>query len=512
MLIASALTKSYGGVRALSDGNLTVRPGTVHALLGENGAGKSTMIKVITGVVAPDGGSLTLDGRDIAFSSTRDAAAHGVSVVSQELSLFPDLDLLANLFPYRQPRRAGLVDRRAMATEAQPLMDLLGLEATPDTIVGELSLAEQQLVEITRALLQKPKVLILDEPTSALDAGAAARLLDVLDRLRSNGTSVLLVSHMLEEVKAISDEVTILRDGRTVLAGADMAGLDIPQLVDAMLGEHRAALQGEVAQADVDSIDIEQVESPIGRGLVIEGVSVAARLDDVTLSARPGQVLGLAGLAGSGHETVLQVLSGHVTPTTGAVVLPSGETLRPGVRTAIASGVALVTGDRRRSGLLLDKSVAENIGTVRAISMTGAWRWVNARTLRERALERAEQLAIRPLDAVDRPAGQLSGGNQQKVVLAKWMEIEPDVLLLDDPTRGVDIGAKAEAHAIIRALAASGRVVIFATTDIEELADLSDRVIVFHRGRTVGDLTGEELTPYRLLQAINATTDERPAA
>lgn len=503
MLTARDIAKSYGGVRALRGADLTIRPGSVHALLGENGAGKSTLIKILTGVTTADSGTIEMHGQPVRFASTRAAVASGVAVVSQELTVFGDLDVLANLHPYVQPKRLGLIDRAAMTRASVGVMAELGLHLDPRTPLGDLSLAEQQMVEISRALLQKPRLLILDEPTSALDAEEAGRLLEVLDRLRRSGASVLLVSHMLDEVRQVADEVTILRDGVTAVNAEPMANLTIPAIVSAMLGPAKEVID---TGTEVTSVKIAPLAHDLRGPLTVDHISVPGALRDVSLTVEPGTVMGLAGVAGAGHSTLLGVLSGHVRSDAGMVTLPSGETLGRGNRAAIRQGVAMVTGDRRRLGLNLEDPVWANMAQVSKVALAPVWSWVDPASLRRRADTLIDQLSIMPATCKDRPAGTLSGGNQQKVVLAKWLEITPRVLLLDDPTRGVDVGAKAEAHAIIRTLAASGRVVLFCTTDVEELAELSDRVAVFRHGAVQAELSGTQLTPDQLLVAMNGDT------
>jgi ABC-type sugar transport system ATPase subunit len=503
MLEAIDIQKSYGGVVALSGAHLTVRPGSVHALLGENGAGKSTLIKVLTGAVVPDHGLLRLKGEEVRFAHTDDAARHGVAVVSQELSIFPDLDVLANLFPTRKPRRRGLVDRRAMAREARPVLARLGLYVGLDTPVGQLTIGQQQLVEVARGVLRRPTVLVLDEPTSALDAEDTERLLTMLEALREENVGVLIVSHILEEVRRLADEVTVLRDGHTVMSARPMSELDIPTLVEAMLGE----------RPDTDAAPA--AASPAGPGerwdasrsdssgaLVARSVTVPGLLSEVSITARPGEVVGLTGLAGSGHQALLSVLAGRVSPTAGDVVLPDGSTMPRGVLKAIRSGVALVTGDRRRVGLMLDQPVWENVGHVKDIATAPSWRRVRRSSLRARAQGHTSNLGIRPAD-VDKPTGLLSGGNQQKVVLAKWLEIDPSVLLLDDPTRGVDVGARAEIHRVIRDLTADGRVAVLCSTDLEELAQFCDRVYVLYRGEVAAEISAPAIDSHTLLTLMN---------
>ena len=408
MLEAQGIRKSYGGVVALAGADFTVRAGSVHALLGENGAGKSTLVKVIAGALKPDAGSVRLDGRELQVSSTAEAARHGIAVVSQELNVFPDLDVLANLFPMREIRRGPFVQRRAMAGRARPVLAELGLDVPLRRPAGELSLAQRQLLEIAKALVTDPRVLILDEPTSALGAESTEQLFGVLRVLRDREVGVVFVSHILEDVMALCDEVTVLRDGEVAMAARPQAGLTVPMIVEAMLGEPREVALNERVARDID------VEAG---GVELRGVSVDGRLEDFDLRVGSGEIVGLAGVAGAGHHVVLELLSGLERPSAGSVLLPGGRPVPHGLRGAIRAGVALVTGDRRRLGLMLDKPIFENVGQIRSVGLAADGIFVRAGELRRRARAQVDSLRIRS-SSVDQPAGSLSGGNQQKVVFA----------------------------------------------------------------------------------------------
>lgn len=502
MLEARGVRKTYGGVVALAGADLEVRAGAVHALLGENGAGKSTLVKAIAGAVAPDAGSLVLDGREVRFGSTAEAVRHGVAVVSQELNVFPDLDVLANLYPMREPRRGPFVRRQEMEARARPVLADLGLDVGLRQPLEELSLAECQLIEIAKALLTEPRVLILDEPTSALGQRSTENLLRILRVLRDRQVGVVFVSHILEDVMALCDEVTVLRDGEVVMSARPMAELTVGAIIDAMLGSRggegaapSASLEREVA----DAVDRK------GGPLVLRGAAVEGRLEPFDLEVAPGEIVGLAGVAGAGHHVVMELVAGLTRPSAGSVTLPSGRPVPHGLRRAIRAGVALISGDRRRLGLMLDKPIWENIAQIRAVGLAASGPLIRSGELRARARDHVERLRIRSR-SVDMDVGGLSGGNQQKVVFAKWLDAAPSVVLMDDPTRGVDVGAKAEMHALIRSTASAGVPVLLCSTDIDELASLCDRVVVIHNGRATTSLTGDALTEHAVLEAMNTGT------
>ncbi len=498
-LQAQGIAKAYGGVRALKGVDFAVRPGSVHALLGENGAGKSTLVKIMTGAVRPDTGSLRLMGAETSFRSTAQALSKGVAVVAQELSLFPHLDILDNLFPMREPRLGPLIDRRRMRDLALPVLEELGIERRLTTPVSALTLAERQLLEIAKALISQPSVLLLDEPTSALEAGESERLLKILRILRTRKVGVVFVSHILEEVMSLCDEVTILQDGKVVLAQADLKTLTMPDIVAAMLGT-----TGEARRAERAAVPRAVPARPAvsGNGLKVTGVSTADGLSGVSFAAEPGEIVGLSGLAGSGPAAIIAAIAGLTPLTGGRISLPGGRDRSPSFREAVRNGVAFVSGDRRKLGLMLDKPIWENIVQVRSVGLARDGGLLATGTLRQRAARLAEQVGVKS-PSVLLAAGSLSGGNQQKVVLAKWLDCGPTLLLLDDPTRGVDIGARAEINQLLQQTATKGAVILYLSTDLEELVTSCDRVLVFHRGRICGELSGPRLTAPALSHLMN---------
>ncbi|MEU1342331.1 sugar ABC transporter ATP-binding protein [Streptomyces sp. NPDC005827] len=477
VLVAEDVVKSYGGVRALDGASIALHGGEVHALVGENGAGKSTLVRILSGTLAADAGTVRL------ADDTR------IAVVSQELSLFPDLTVRENLFPDGGPRRFGLVDRAAADRAAGPVLTELGLDVDPGIRLAELPLADQQLTEIARALLRSPRLLVLDEPTSALPKEAVDRLERVLRALTARGIAVLYVTHFLDEVMRFAQRVTVLRDGRVALSGVRRAEVDVPELVAAMLGggsQERPARRARVV-----------AEGP--PPVVLSAVSVPGRLADVTFTVRAGEVVGVAGLQGAGHLDALEVVCGRTAVSAGRVDV-GGRGLPRSLRAAVRAGVAFVPSDRKRYGLMTDRTVWENTTSVSWLALGRGGVLPPRAELVRRTADLTERLRLRggPYDMVAR----LSGGNQQKVVFAKWLATEPRIVVLDDPTRGVDIGVRAEMHRIVGELAAGGAAVLVASTDLAELTEVCDRVLVFVRGRIAGELFGQGLTERALAVAV----------
>ena len=490
------LRKRYGGVTALDGLNLEVAPGTIHAVVGENGAGKSTLLKVLAGVVTPDTGQILLEGRDAAIDSPAAARRHGIGIVYQELSLFPQRSVLANLFVGREPLRGGLVSTDAMREASRQLLDELGLHVDVDAPVSRLSIGEQQLVELARVLLQDPKLLILDEPNSALNKEETERLFSVLKRLRSRGATMIYVSHRLEEVFAISDRVTVARNGKDVTT-RDRAGLMISEVIDAMIGAHHETLFPPPLPTRSDR-KIEELR--------IDGLS-GGELRDISFAARSGEIVGFAGLEGAGVPRLLNMLFGVSKARSGQAVYPDGRGLPRSATESARRGVCMVPADRRRNGLMLEQSVLFNLSHVAVGALRSGSPLFSRTEARGRALRQIAKLRIKT-GSPDALVHHLSGGNQQKVVVGKWLEIAPRVILLDDPTRGVDIGAKREIYELIRAMSAEGRIVLFSSTELPELIGLCDRILVLYRGRLVGEVAGRSIDNRTLLHLIN--TGETP--
>jgi ribose transport system ATP-binding protein len=494
----SGIHKRYGGVVALAGVDLRVAHGQVRAIVGENGAGKSTLMKVLAGAVVPDAGSVFVNGRTVQLRSVAEANAAGVAIVFQELALFPHLDVLANLFLGREDARLGWVRRRRHEVRAREALDAVGLQVPLDRTVGALTLAEQQLLEIARGLLADSRVLILDEPNSALNAAETERLFRVIRRLRGAGVAILYISHRLEEVVEISDLITVMRDGRIVGELAPERS-SIEHIVELILGQRLLETEREPAR------DIPTADTP---PLHVEALTVPGRLQPLTFQVHSGEVLGLAGLEGSGVREVFAALFSAPGLPIGTVTLPDGQPLPRTIRARVAAGVGYVPPDRRRQALMLERSVADNLVEVAAGSLGLTGTWLRPGRLREAARRQADRLHIK-LAGPDHPVGELSGGNQQKVVLGRWLEGRSSVLLLDDPTRGVDVGAKAEIYRVVRDFAQAGGYVLFSSSELGEYPRVCDRVIALYRGRPVAELRGSEISEQLLLQLVN--TGRRPS-
>jgi len=509
MYEARHITHRFGSVTALQDVSIRILPGQIHALLGANGAGKSTMMKVLAGAQQPTEGSLQLDGQPAHFPVTSAAADRGIAWVAQELTIFPQLDVLENLFLTREPRRGPIISRKDMRDRARPFLEMVGLKVNLSSPLALLRLGERQRVEICRALIRQPRILILDEPTSALDAEETRRLLEVVRGLRDSGVGVVLVSHFLEDVFAVADTITVLRDGRTVLEAVPKADLNPRKAIEAMLGAAPAAHHPPVTQNPVQGRSPETDQQQ--RGLSLRGVTVRGVIDPLDLDVMPGQIVGLAGLEGSGAHALLEVLYGHLRVDAGNIQLPDGQPGPRSITAAVRAGIAFIPSDRGRVGLFGDQSVRENIAVVRALAQTVDRLLLKPSVAESRAAQRVSQLQIRP-GRTDLPVHALSGGNQQKVVFAKWLEAGPSIYLLDDPTRGVDVGTRAQMHDVIREFAAAGAIVLIVSSDLDELCDLVDRAVIFFHGNAVGQMNADELTTHRLLEAINTGALPTPSA
>jgi rhamnose transport system ATP-binding protein len=486
LLEVTGAAKSFGGVPALVDASLVVRAGEVVGLLGENGAGKSTLVKALAGLHALDAGEMRLGGARYEPQSPRDAQAAGVAVIYQEPSLFPDLTIAENIFVGHQPHRGRRVDWTAMRERTAELFGRLDVHLHPDEPARGLSIADQQLVEIAKALSTDARLIIMDEPTAALSASEVDRLLDIIRRLRDRGAGVVFISHRLDEVEAICDRVTVMRDGITV-ADRAIAEADVATIIRDMVGRELSDLYPKTPAT---------IGPPV---LEVGGLTRAGVFRGVSLHVRAGEIVAVAGLVGSGRSEVAQAIFGLMPFDEGNVSF-RGTPLRSGDAPArIELGMAMVPEDRRQQGLFMPSSVEENA----TITVLGRLRTLF--TIRRRVQEKAAAEWVQRLNvkfaSLRQPVQSLSGGNQQKVVLAKWLMTRPQLLIIDEPTRGIDVGTKAEVHRLIGQAVADGLAVLMVSSELPEVLALADRIYVMREGRIVKELSREEATQENVILA-----------
>ncbi len=484
-LALQGITKSYPGVQALRDVSFAANSGEVHALLGENGAGKSTLLKILSGAIRPDGGTILLDGQRLDVHSPLQARHAGIALIHQELALVPQMNAVRNIFLGRELRRDGVrLDRTMMERRAREVVDRLGLDIDLKRPVRTLSMAQRQCIEIARALLSSVRVLALDEPTSSLTNRERDRLFDVLRQLRGEGVAIVYVSHRLEELAEIADRATIMRDG-AVVDTVRIGETPRSRLVSMMVGR------------DLSEYPEPAFRTPGKVALRVQHVSADSGIFDISLDAYRGQVLGIAGLIGSGRTELLRVIFGADPMRNGSIEV-NGEAFEPGVvRGAIRRRIGLLPEDRKGQALFARMSIRSNM------TLASLERFTRAGVLRERerdleANRLIEDLDLRPRDA-NRHVGVLSGGNQQKAIVGRWLSAKSDILLIDEPTRGVDVGAKAEIYRIIESRAKAGAAVIMVSSDLPEILQMSDRIAVMRAGRLAKELTRGEATEVNIM-------------
>jgi ABC-type sugar transport system ATPase subunit len=489
------VTKCFPGVVALENVSFDVQPGELHAICGENGAGKSTLMKILSGVYADYEGELIVRGQPARFRGTRDAERAGVSIIHQELNLVEQLSAAANIFLGRELRtRMGLLDDRGMEQAAGKLLSELECTFDPRTPAGELRVGDQQLIEIAKAVSLEAEILIMDEPTSALTEAEVDRLYRVIARLRERGVTILYISHKMDEVFRLADRITVLRDGRLVKT-LDRAGTKPGEITHLMVGREIESIQlGDVRQAGEEVLRVEQLSLPW------PGHARQWRLKDISFSLRRGEILGIAGLMGAGRTELLESIFGARSERiTGRIVLGGRDVRFRHPAEAKAAGVAMVTEDRKRLGLFAEMSVGENITicTLRDALSAGMISGSRERTMAEDTVKR---LSVKT-SGVDARITSLSGGNQQKCIIGRWLLTKPKVLLLDDPTRGIDVGAKAELYRLMAQLCREGLGVIITSSELPELLTVSDRIIVLSEGRLTAEFRREEATEHKILEA-----------
>ena len=496
LLAARSVTKRFSGTTALAGVDFTVEPGRVQALIGENGAGKSTLVKILAGVEQPTSGELLFDDRLVKFASPGDAGRLGIGIIHQELQLFPDLSIEENLVVGRERlTRWGTIDRAAQRRAATAALGRLGQRLAIDRRVGSLPLGQQQIVEIARAVVHETRVLMMDEPTSALTASEVPVLFNVIRDLAAHGVGIVYISHRLEELLAVADTVTVLRDG-LVVGHAARTDVDVPWIVRRMTGADApaAAAHGRSASG-APILTVADLRLPAARG--------RSSLRDVSFDVRPGEILGLYGLMGAGRTELLECLLGLHEDARGSVRLDGRELAGADVRERIARGIAMVPEDRQASGLVPTMNVRQNMTLAHLGALAKAGYLSPARET-NMAAEWASRLRIKT-PGFDAPIGALSGGNQQKVVIARSVMTRPRVLLMDEPTRGVDVGAKREIVDTMRRLAGDGMAVVFTTSELAEVHAAADRALVMARGRIAAALSGAEMTDEGLASAASET-------
>ncbi len=504
LLRMTGIKKSFPGVLAVDGVDFTVGVGEIHALLGENGAGKSTLLKILAGAQPPDEGRIELSGETIELESPLDAQARGIVTIYQEFNLIPTLTVAENVFIGREPLRWGLVDWARMRRETRGITERVGLDLNPDRLVADLSVAEQQMVEIAKALAVSSKLIVMDEPTSALAESEVARLLQICRDLQAQGIGIVFVSHRLDEVKALCDRLTVLRDGKLV-GSADVADVSIDDIIKMMVGR------------EVDRLFQRRATHRIGEpALRVEGLSAegdprdpsATRLYDVSLSVARGEIVGLAGLVGAGRTELARAIFGADPIIRGRVSVDGQAVDLRSPAGAIEAGIGLVPEDRKQQALFLALAVRLNLSIAALGKLTSRFGFVDEQAETVMVDEYQRRLNIKmasPLVEV----GNLSGGNQQKVVLARWLALQPKVLIVDEPTRGIDVAAKAEVHQLLFELAEAGIAILAISSELSEIVTLSDRILTMREGRLTGDVPIEEASEERLMQLMTMGAPDR---
>lgn len=480
------ITKRFSGVEVLHEVSFALEPGEVHALLGENGAGKSTLVKVITGVHQPDGGEILLNGEHVHFGDPRDSRQAGIAAIYQELSLFPDLDVAENIFVGRQPTKNGRIDWKKLYAEAGKLLDSLGVHLDLKHKARSLSIAQQQMVEIARAFSINARILIMDEPTSSLTLNEVADLFRLVRRLRDDGTAIIFISHRLEELFEIADRVTVLRDG---------AYMDTRLLKDVSRDDLIRLMVGRTISTLFPKQEVKAGEVV----LKVENLSHSGIFENISFELRRGEILGMAGLVGAGRTDVARALFGVEPPTSGRMQVDGREVRVTSPQQAIRLGLAYVPEDRQLHGLIPPMNITSNI----SLPMLGQYArrgWLRDKTERAAAFGAARQMEVRA-NNIWQKARELSGGNQQKIVLAKWLSTKPRIMILDEPTRGIDVGTKAAVHALMSKLAAEGMAILMISSELPEVLGMSDRILVLREGHLTGHFTRAEATQEKIISA-----------
>ena len=488
------VSKAFGPVVALSSGGIRVEPGSIHALVGENGAGKSTLVKIVAGVHRRDSGEFLLEGVPCDFGSTAESKEAGIAVIYQEPTLFPDLSVTENIFMGRQPLGTGhRIDRAAMYAEAASLFDRLGVRIDPRRPALGLSIADQQIIEIAKAISVDARVLIMDEPTAALSGVEVDRLFAVARSLRDEGRALVFISHRFDEVFSLCDTVTVMRDG-AYIATKPITDTGVDEMVGLMVGREVSDLFPKTPAA---------VGAPV---LEVQGLNRAGVFHDVSFEVRAGEIVGLAGLVGAGRSEIVRAVFGIDRYESGSVRLAGEPVAKGNPRAAIKAGMAFIPEDRRKQGLVIDASVTRNVAAVIRGGLAKAGLLMPGAESRA-AGPWASRLQVKT-NALDANAFTMSGGNQQKVVIAKWLATEPRLLIIDEPTRGIDIGTKAEVHRLLSELAGKGLAILMISSELPEVLGMADRVLVVCEGRITADLDRDDATPETVMRAATHSLED----
>lgn len=479
------ICKSFGANKVLGGVNLHVRPGEVHALMGENGAGKSTLMNILTGIHRADAGTIMVDGKEVTFKNNKDAEEHGIAFIHQELNIWPNLSVLENLFLMNQPKtRFGTIDFKKMREMAEAKCQEIGIDLPLDEIAGECSVGQQQMTEITRSLMLDAKTVIMDEPTAALTERETDRLFEVMKKLKNKGVSIIYISHRMEEVFANCDTITVMRDGQTI-SSRPTEETNMDQIVGDMVG--RVMSEYYPARTNVPGDEIFRVE-----GFTQPGV-----FRDISFNLRKGEILGVAGLMGAGRTEIMRAIFGVDPHESGKLYFEGKEIHIKNPRDAIRHGFGFITENRKTEGLILDFSIERNIALPSEEGLAQS-HVINDKKEFDFSSELSKRLGVKAQD-INLPASTLSGGNQQKVVIAKWVGMHPKLLILDEPTRGIDIGAKKDIYDLMNELTAKGVSIIMVSSELPEVIGMSDRILVIHEGRAAGIVEHKDATQTRIM-------------
>lgn len=484
------IVKEFPGVKALKGVHLKVRPGTVHTLMGENGAGKSTLMKCLIGIQKPTSGTIIYDGKEVEFSTTLQAMNSGISMIHQELSPVPERSVCDNVWMGREPRKGIIVDQKKMRKDSIALFQKLGLDLDPDEKMGNLTVAKMQMVEIAKAVSYDSKIVIMDEPTSALTESEVEHLFRIIADLKAKNVAIIYISHKMDEIFRISDDITIYRDGEYI-ATDKAENLNVDKLITLMVGR------------EMDEM-FPKVECPIGETILkVENLASGRAFSNVSFELHKGEILGFAGLVGAGRTEIVETIFGMRKKTAGKIYKDGKELNIKSPSDAIASGIALLTEDRRGNGIVGLLSVKENtvIANLKKYGFP-----LSHKKIHEDAAEYSKMLNVKT-PSLDTPIKNLSGGNQQKVLVGRWLLTDPDILIVDEPTRGIDVGAKAEIHSLITKLAGQGKAIIMISSELPEVMGMADRIAVMHEGTMTGILNRDEATSEKIMQYATMETN-----